>query len=341
VKVVMIPNNHDYILELKNNLESKDIQVALMSYFHYAAPYNILKLLALKLRGYNIFHIHFEYAFPFTFLMKIIVKLLKILNYKIVWTIHDISSNYTSKFRTKEKSRWLYQNTDYKFVHYKSNLARLKECFDVEIDNVEVIFHPVFNYPNTISKKEARKQLKIPRAKKVILSFGMIKKYKGQIELIKAFEKLNKEYICLIVGSGRNDSETSEFIKKKAKQYKDRLLFIDKYIPEDEIQIYFNASDVVVLPYKWITQSGIVPLAYSFSKPVIVTNVGASSEMVIDKKTGLLIPPNDINALVSAINHIFTMDHEKMGIKSHAATRKFSWEKLAENTIKIYERVVS
>lgn len=337
----MIPNNHDYIFELKANLESKGIHVALMSYFHYAAPYNILKLLMLKLKGYSIFHIHFEYAFPSTFFMKIIVKFLKLLNYKIVWTIHDISSNYTSKFRTKEKSRWLYENTDYKFVHYKSNLARLKECFDVEIDNVEVIFHPVFNYPNNITTEEARNRLGIPSSKKVILSFGMIKKYKGQIELVKAFEKLNKEYICLIVGSGRNDSETSEFIKKKAKQYKDRLMFIDKYIPEDEIQIYFNASDVVVLPYRWITQSGIVPLAYSFSKPVIITDVGASSEMVTDGKTGLLIPPNDINALVCAINHIFTVDYKQMGIKARDATRKFSWDKLAENTIKIYKRVVS
>lgn len=337
----MIPNNHDYIFELKVNLESKGIHVALMSYFHYATPINILKLLILKLKGYNIFHIHFEYAFPFTFLMKIIVKFLKLLNYKIVWTIHDISNIYTSKFRTKEKSRWLYQNTDYKFVHYTSNLTRLKDCFNVDIDNVEVIFHPVFNYPNNITTEEARKRLGIPSSKKVILSFGMIKKYKGQIELVKAFEKLNKDYFCLIVGSGRNDPETSEFIKKKAKQYKDRLLFIDKYIPEDKIQIYFNASDVVVLPYKWITQSGIVPLAYSFSKPVIITDVGASSEMVTDGETGLLIPPNNIDVLVQAINQIFTKNYKQMGIKAHADTRMLSWEKLAENTIKIYRRVIS
>lgn len=341
MKVIMIPDNHDYIKQLKNSLESEGVDVTLMSYFHYAAPYNFLKIMILKLKGFNIFHIHFEYSFPFTFFMKFLIKFLKMLDYKIVWTAHDIYSEYIyKKLRSKEKSRWLYENVDYKFVHYKSNLTRVKECFDVEINNVEVIFHPSFDYPNTISREEARKSLGIPSSKKVLLSFGMIKRYKGQIELIKAFEKLDKSYFCLIVGSGKNDIETTEYIKNKAKQYKDRLLFIDKYIPEDEIQIYFNASDVVVLPYTEITQSGIVPLAQSFSKPVIATDVGALSEMVIHGKTGLLIPPNDLNALEKSIKEIFAMDINQMSKNAHSEGKKHSWENLAKQTIKIYRKVL-
>jgi glycosyltransferase involved in cell wall biosynthesis len=345
MKVVMIPDNHDYILELKNSLISKGVNVKLIPYFHYATPLNIIKLLTLKLRGYNIFHIHFEYSFPFMILMKAVIKLLKKLNYRIVWTIHDISHDYkysNTKFQSKEKSHWLYQNVDYKFVHYKSNLEKLKNCFDVELNNVEVIFHPVFNYPNKISREDARRKLGIPLSAKVLLSFGEVKEYKGQIELIKAFEKLKNEYFCLIAGSGKNDPKTTEFIKNKAVQYSERFLFINKYIPNDEIQIYFNASDVVVLPYKWITQSGIIPLAYSFSKPVIVTDVGATSEMVINGETGFVVPIDNNDALVQAINKIFTMDHEKMGKKANElAIQKLTWDVLAEKTIKIYKKVVS
>lgn len=342
LRVVMVPNNHDYILSLKRNLEKKGVSVFLLPPFHYATPYNILKLLKLKLEGYTIFHIHFEYVFLFTTLMKIIIKVLKGIGYKIVWTIHDISSDYkysNRKLRSKEKSRWLYQQSNYRFVHYKSNIERLKNCFDVEINNVEIIFHPCFNYKNDIKKAEARNFLKIPANKKVILSFGMIKRYKGYVELIESFEKLDDSYICLIVGSGNQDIKTTKYVKNKTKKISN-LIIIDSYIQKDDIQIYFNASDVVVLAYRDITQSGIVPLAYSFSKPVIATNVGALSEMVIDGKTGLIIPPNNTEALITAINKIFAMNYEEMGVKAHEEFKNYSWEKLAEQTINIYKKVL-
>lgn len=343
LKVVMIPNNHDYIVSLKRSLEEKGVYVFLLPPFHYATPYNILKLLQLKLKGYILFHIHFEYVFPFTFFMKILIRLLKGIGYKVIWTIHDISSDYkysNTKLRSKEKSRWLYQESDYKFVHYKSNIEKLKNCFDADIDNVEIIFHPYFNYKNNIKKEEARNILKIASNKKVLLSFGMIKRYKGHVELIESFEKLDDSFVCLIVGLGKHDIKTTKYLKNKAKKIPN-LIFIDKYIQSDNIQIYFNASDVVVLPYKDITQSGIVPLAYSFSKPVITTNVGALSEMVIDGKTGLIIPPNDTEALTTAIKKIFTMDYKKIGENAYKlAQDKFTWEKLAEQTIKVYEGVV-
>ena len=342
IKVVMIPSNHDYIVQLKKALEEKGVNVFLLPPFHYAIFYNIFRLIYLKLKGYNIFHIHFEYVFPFTFLMKIVVKFSKKLGYKIIWTIHDISDfKYSNKrLRSKEKCQWLYYNSDYKFVHYKKNIERLKKYFDVEIENVEMIFHPCFEYKNNIEGKRARDILKIPRDKKVILSFGMIKRYKGHIELIKAFKKLDDSYICLIVGTGKQDPKTTEYVKNEAKRM-NNIIVIDRYIPSDEIQIYFNASDIVVLPYKDITQSGIIPLAYSFSKPVITTDVGALSEMVIDGETGLIIPPNDINVLVEAIKKIFDMDYVGMGKNAYIlAKEKFTWERLAEKTIKIYEKVL-
>jgi len=342
INVVMTPNNHDYVVQLKKALEKKGVNVFLLPPFHYAIFYDIFRLIYLKLKGYTIFHIHFEYVFPSTFLMKIIIKFLKKIGYKIIWTIHDISDfKYSNrKLRSREKCQWLYYNSDYKFVHYKKNIERLKKYFDVEIENIEIIFHPCFEYKNTIGKKEARDILNIPYNKKVILSFGMIKRYKGYSELIKAFKKLDDSYICLIVGTGKHDPKTAEYIKKEAKKMRN-IIVIDKYIPRDDVQIYFNASDVVVLPYIEITQSGIIPLAYSFGRPVIATDVGALSEMIINKKTGLVIPPNDLNALIDAIKKIFNMDYEKMGREAYKmAKEKFTWERLAEQTIKVYEKVL-
>jgi glycosyltransferase involved in cell wall biosynthesis len=324
-------------------LEKEKVSVVLLSPFHYATLYNIFKLLLLRLKGYQIFHIHFEYIFPFIFLTKIIIKLLKKMGYKIIWTIHDISKDYkysNKRLRSNKKSRWLYQNSDYKFVHYKSNIEKLKDCFNVEISNVDVIFHPYFSYPNVINREDARRKLGIPLNKKVILSFGLIKKYKGHIELIEAFERLKiDDLLCLIVGSGSQDTETTKYIKNKSKQL-NNLIIIDKYIPKDEIQIYFNASDIVVLPYRNITQSGIIPLAYSFSKPVIATNVGVLSEMIKNEITGLIIPSNNIDLLANSINKMLKMDYKQMGINAYNESRKYSWEKLAKQTKKIYSKLI-
>ena len=65
------------------------------------------------------------------------------------------------------------------------------------------------------------------------------------------------------------------------------------FIPSDEVGTYFSASDVVVLPYKNASQSGIIPLAYSYQRPVIASDIKGIREMVIDGKTGILFEKND------------------------------------------------
>jgi len=69
IKVIMIPHNHEYILRLKKTLEKENVIVSLLPPFHYATPYNFLKVLFLRLFGYRIIHIHWVYVFPFSFLM--------------------------------------------------------------------------------------------------------------------------------------------------------------------------------------------------------------------------------------------------------------------------------
>jgi len=338
-RVVMAPDNHKYILSLKKSLEAEGIEVILLPSFHYATPYNFIKLLMAKRNNSVIFHIHWAYIFPSTVFMKILIKLLKKIGYKIVWTIHDIHEAAFNKFSEKEKLKWLYQNVNYKFLHYKANIAQLKNNLNVKVKNVEIIYHPYFVYPNNILRDDARKILGLHKNKKVLLSLGLIKKYKGLRYLTKAMEKFGNEYICLIVGKGK-DRNILKFIKKKEKMIKN-IILIDEYIHDENLQIYFNACDVVVLPYESITTSGVVLLAYSFHRPVITTNLGGLSEVVVNGQTGLLIPPKNVTSLTNAMKKIFIMDYIKMGENAYnLAMEKFSWEKLAEQTIKIYEKII-
>jgi len=78
----------------------------------------------------------------------------------------------------------------------------------------------------------------------------------------------------------------------------ERVKIINQFVPNEEVAKYYLASDVVVLPYRSATQSGILNVAYGFNKPVIVTNVGGLAEFVIEGKTGLVIKPDSEGEIV-------------------------------------------
>ena len=197
-KVIMIPHNHEYIFRLKKELEKEGVEVKLLKPFHYSTFANFIKIFFLKFKGYKIIHVHWLYVFPFFWLMKLFVKFSKKLGYKIVWTIHNILPHERKKGDV-EMTRWFYKNADYKFIHYKINLENLRKILNVEPENIEVIYHPIFDsYPNEISKEEARRKLGIPMDKKVVLCFGMIRKYKGMELFADAIEKLGSDYIGII-----------------------------------------------------------------------------------------------------------------------------------------------
>lgn len=76
---------------------------------------------------------------------------------------------------------------------------------------------------------------------------------------------------------------------------------VDGYTPDNEVEVYFSASDMVVLPYESATQSGIVQIAYGFQKPVLVTSVGGLPDVVTDNSTGYVVEPRNPRQLADAV----------------------------------------
>ena len=105
----------------------------------------------------------------------------------------------------------------------------------------------------------------------------------------------------------------------------------DRYIPNEEVGLYFCASDLVVLPYLSATQSGIVKVAYHYNRPVIVTRVGGLPEAVPEGRCGYVVPPADPRALADAMLKFFS---EKRGAAFEQNVReekkKYTWERMAE-----------
>lgn len=161
-------------------------------------------------------------------------------------------------------------------------------------NNVATLFHPIYDhYGEKVEKSVAQQKLLLDPSFKYLLFFGLIRSYKGLDNLIDALAllKTDKKYKLIIAG------EFYESEKKYLKlitehNLKDQVIINNQYIPNEQIPLYFCASDAVVLPYKSATQSGVVPIAIHFEKPVIVTKVGGLTELIEQYQIGLIADSN-------------------------------------------------
>jgi len=164
--------------------------------------------------------------------------------------------------------------------------------------------HPSYNqFGEKIARKEAAAALGLDPTKKILLFFGLIRNYKGLDLLLQAFSNLNKEFILLIAGEVYGDEITYTNLISKSKNK--NIHFVNQFIDEQDVKLYFSVADLCVLPYKSATQSGIQALANSFCLPVLISNVGGLAEDIVDEKNGFIL--NDINplAIQKKIEEIF------------------------------------
>ncbi len=198
--------------------------------------------------------------------------------------------------------------------------------------NYKKVAHPVYDiFGKLIEKNKARKELGIVTPR-VILFFGFIRAYKGLDLLLEAMPEIlkNLELKLLVVGEFYEDEQKYRQLIDKL-GIADQVIIHSDFVPNENVYLYFSAADVVVLPYKSATQSGIVPLAYHFNKPCIVTDVGGLSEVVLDNKTGFVVEPNDPVALAQAVIRFYREGKEARFMENiNKEKKKYSWENLVE-----------
>ncbi len=206
--------------------------------------------------------------------------------------------------------------------------------------------HPTYNafMIENMSKEEARKRLGISLKQKVLLFFGFIREYKGLKYLIEAMPSIVNRIAdtkLLIVGDFTNSESKKQYEEMIAQmKVKDCIDIYDGYIPDKEVEKFFVASDLVVLPYISATQSGIAQIAYGFGKPVVATNVGGLPDIVSDRKTGYIIESENKDMIRDAVTDFFEQNRAEMfaeGVKKEAY--RFSWEKMVDNITNILEEL--
>lgn len=275
--------------------------------------------------------IHIVSSHPWNFLFTLISR-----KYPIVFTMHDPKKHSDGLISS------LLDISDRVCLKISKNVIVHGECWKKYLINkykissakVSVVNHGDYSFFTKLSgEKELTKN-------RYVLCFGRIAKYKGLEVLCKAEPIISLVIpdlkIC-IAGKG----DTSLFINDIINREKFEI--INRYIAEDEVPSLFKNCQLVVLPYIDATQTGVIPIAYAFHKPVIATKVGAIPEVVEDGVTGYLVPPGDHEALAAAIIKALS-EKEKLITMGEAAYKKMEddlgWAKIVDKTIDIYRNIL-
>jgi len=209
-------------------------------------------------------------------------------------------------------------------VHSSADSKLVSSIYSILDKKITIIPHGIYDHYPKLDKEEAKKILGIDEDF-VILFFGLLRPYKGVKYLIKAFEMLSKEVVSnsrlLIVGETWEDRESAVLAEKSI--YSEKITLVNRYVPDDEISLYFSAADVVVLPYTRASQSGVAHIAMTFGLPVIATKVGGLSESLGNYAGTKFVKTEDSRSIRDALVEIF---NER---RHYPLPDEFKWENIA------------
>jgi glycosyltransferase involved in cell wall biosynthesis len=247
---------------------------------------------------------------------------------RVCFLCHNVLPHETS-ILDRVLAKYAFLRTRYFVVHSDSDREALLSLRPGT--HVKKNCHPTYSiFGNLVryDKQEAKSQLKIPPHKRVILFFGMIRPYKGLKTLLYAMPDVVRQVDCVLMIVGEFYEPKEEYFSRiRELGLESHVVVVDQYIKNEEVPLYFGASDVVVLPYAQASQSGIVQIAFGLNRPVIATNVGGLPEAVEDGKTGFVVDPESPDQLAAAILKFYQGNYEaKFAERISATADTFSWD---------------
>ncbi len=278
-----------------------------------------------------------------------LVLLMRLCLRKIVLTVHDVESLARPTLLGKKPSNRVYRMAECLIVHNETSKHELIERLKLDSGRINVIPHG--NYLDAISDvpcaAEAKPALAVSDTKKVILFFGQIKEAKGLDLLIEALPKVVREVpeTMLVIAGRPSRTDFSQYD-----------LLIDKlglrdfcradvgYVPDEKVSQYYAAADVVVLPYRRIYQSGVLLLAMSYGKAVVVSDIPAMTEIVADGENGYLFTRESTEDLAKTLVRALQGDRERQEIGARAlkyVRHRHDWNQIGAETHQVYWTMLS
>jgi glycosyltransferase involved in cell wall biosynthesis len=302
----------------------------------------------------NIFHILWNNRFEW-FDRTLLILYYRLLGKKVVLTAHNVNAGKrdgTDTALNRASLKIQYRLADHIFVHTRKMRDELLVDFGVPLRKISVIPFGINNiFPSTdLTSEDAKRRLGLCPGEKAILFFGRIAPYKGVDYLIPAFVELaGRNANARLIIAGKIEKGCSgywESIQRaiNASGVAEKIIQRIEFISDNEVELYFKAGDVLVIPYTSIFQSGVPFLAYSFGLPVVATDVGSLREDIIEGKTGFICKPQDPSDLARNIEKYFSSDlYRSLDIRRQEirafAMQHHSWTTVGRVTRQVYENL--
>ena len=293
-------------------------------------------------RDGRIVHLHYSLV---PVLDLLFVCALRQMGFCVVLTAHDVVPFDAGPFDLLAL-RWIYRLVNRIIVHTVPSKKELVLLTGSNEDKVSVIHQGTYtgfaSAAPLRSPHEARALLGLPASDQVILFFGQIKRVKGLDTLIRSFSQIRdtRPNVRLVV-AGPAWKEDLTFYTELIETLclGEKVVMRTEYIPDEEVSLYFQAADVVALPYRKVYQSAVLFMAHSFARPIVATDVGGLAEVIQDGQTGYLVPSDDEHALASALCTVLTDTPaaERMGLQGrYWVQQHYSWSGIARKIADLY-----
>lgn len=268
-------------------------------------------LLDARLNRARIAHFHFFHVGPLELFNVLLAKLLGL---KVVVTAHDVQS-FVERLSVPWMAKRAYGAADRIIAQSGVSRRELQTVLGVPEDKVDTIPHG--NYLGSIdevpTRDEARAGLGVPEDGRVLLFFGQIKEVKGLDVLLRAMPRLverHPETVLLVAGKVWKDDFGRYREQIEDSGIADNCILHIRYIPDSEVANYYAAADVVVLPYRRIYQSGVLLMAMSCARPVVVSDIDGMTEVVSDGDNGYTFADGDAGALAGKLDEVLSDPEE-------------------------------
>jgi glycosyltransferase involved in cell wall biosynthesis len=278
--------------------------------------------------------------------IRLLVELLVVraMGVRVVWTVHNLLGHESPSPRLELWAKRLTADrVDGLVVHCEAARERVVESFRVSEGDGPAIAtvphgHYLDNYPDTTSTEAARSSLGIDPEDDVFLFFGSIRKYKRVPHLVETFRSLDAPDTHLLVAGRPWNDAIERRVAEEVKATPNATAVLE-YVPDEDVQRYFQAADAVVLPFDDQMTSGSAVLAMSFGCPVVAPRLGCVGEL-LEAQSCLGYDPDRTDGLRRAMEEALEVDTAEVGERDRQLVAKRDWDGVAAATCDLYRTVL-